>query len=123
MIGDPAEKTNLSMSVDWKIMRKQRKMKIRDLKNEIKKKETQNSDERAKLLNDHKIVSGEGPQDLKKTIVVGVLPVDVSKNGEFNTHSYSGEDSAGQIGPDGKRISYSYDGNNDTTLLYDYQRR
>ena len=61
MIGDPAEKTNLSMSVDWKIMRKQRKMKIRDLKNEIKKKETQNSDERAKLLNDHKIVSGEGP--------------------------------------------------------------
>lgn len=51
--------------------------------------------------------------------MVGVFPNDISK-GEFKTNSYSNEDSGQQYGPDGKKISKSYDGNNDTSLLYDY---
>lgn len=31
-MGDPLEKLNLSASVDWKLVRNQRKIKIRDLK-------------------------------------------------------------------------------------------
>ena len=64
---------------------------MRDLRNELKKKE-----ESAKLSKENKNASGSGgPELLKKSTIVGVLPNDVSKNGEFNTHSYSGEDSAG----------------------------
>jgi hypothetical protein len=121
MIGDPAEKTNLSVSVDWKVLKNQRKLKMKDLRDEIKKNKDIDSAERNKLLNEHKLAaSGAGPDLLKKSTIVGVLPNDVSK-GDFNTHSYSGEDSGVVIGPNGKKISYSYDGNNDTSLLYDYK--
>ena len=123
MIGDPAEKTNLSVSVDWKVLKNQRKLKMKDLRDEIKKNKAIDSDERNKLLNEHKMsAGGKGPDLLKKSTIVGVLPNDVSK-GDFNTKSYSGEDSGVAIGPNGKKISLSYDGNNDTSLLYDYNRK
>ena len=32
MIGDPAEKSNLSASVDWKLLKQQRKIKMKDLR-------------------------------------------------------------------------------------------
>ena len=51
-----------------------------------------------------------------------MFPNDISK-GEFKTNSLSNEDSGALYGPDGKKISKSYDGNADTSLLYDYQHR
>ena len=69
------------------------------------------------MIQDHENVNGL----LKKSTVVGVLPGDITKK-DFQTQSMTGSDS-GVIGPDGKRISYSYDGDNDRSLLYDYQER
>jgi len=118
MTGDPAEKSNLSASVDWKLMKNKRKIKLRDLKDQLKKDKASGSDERNQLINGH-----QNENLLKKTnTMVGVFPTDISK-GDFKTNSYSNEDSENMIGADGKKISKSYDGNNDTSLLYDYQQR
>tara|TARA_B110000285_G_C15000309_1_gene551096 strand:- start:302 stop:1114 length:813 start_codon:yes stop_codon:yes gene_type:complete len=51
--GDPAEKSNLSASVDWKIMKNKRKLKIRDMKDAVKREEDSMKSDRAKLLKDH----------------------------------------------------------------------
>jgi hypothetical protein len=51
--GDPAEKSNLSASVDWKIMKNKRKLKIRDMKDAVKREENSIKSDRAKLLKDH----------------------------------------------------------------------
>jgi hypothetical protein len=117
MIGDPAEKANLSVSVDWKVLRNQRKLKMRDLRDAVKKEEKEGKDDRASLIQDHENVNGL----LKKSTVVGVLPGDITKK-DFQTQSMTGSDS-GVMGPDGKKISYSYDGDNDRSLLYDVQER
>jgi hypothetical protein len=47
MIGDTAEKSNLSASVDWKILKQQRKIKMKDLRDQKKKTD---SNERNDLL-------------------------------------------------------------------------
>ena len=75
--GDPAEKSNLSASVDWKIMRNKRKLKIRDMKDAVKKDFQSNNSQRAKLLKDHGGVSN--PQLRKQATVVGVMPEDITK--------------------------------------------
>ena len=51
-----------------------------------------------------------------------MFPDHISK-GEFKTNSFSNEDSGALYGADGRKISKSYDGNADTSLLYDYQHR
>jgi hypothetical protein len=51
--GDPAEKSNLSASVDWKIMKNKRKLKIRDMKDAVKRDQDSIKSDRAKLLRDH----------------------------------------------------------------------
>ena len=53
MTGDPAERSNLSASVDWKLMRNQRKIKLRDLKDQIRKDKASGSDERKNLIAGH----------------------------------------------------------------------
>jgi len=62
---------------------------------------------------------------LKKQTIVGVLPEewpeDITKK-DYQTQSITASDS-GVIGPDGKKISYSYDGDNDRSLLYEYEQR
>jgi len=35
MSGDPAEKANLSVSVDWKVLRQKRKVKMRELRDKV----------------------------------------------------------------------------------------
>jgi hypothetical protein len=49
------------------------------------------------------------------------MPEDITKK-EFQSQSLTGSDS-GLMGPDGKKISYSYDGDNDRSLLYDFKER
>ena len=69
--GDPAEKSNLSASVDWKIMRNKRKLKIRDLKEAVKQQQESNSSGRAKLLKEHGTTN---PNLRKQKTMVGVMP-------------------------------------------------
>ena len=58
----------------------------------------------------------------KQNTIVGVFPDHISK-GDFKTNSFSNEDSGALYGADGRKISKSYDGNADTSLLYEYQHR
>jgi hypothetical protein len=63
MTGDPAEKSVLSASIDWKDMRYQRKMKVRELK---KSAAMNKPDQRGDLLGKHKTIMGEMEGDLSK---------------------------------------------------------
>jgi len=120
MIGDPAEKMNFSVSVDYKIRTNKRKIKMREFKDRVDQEEKlKKENKRASLLDDHD--NQAGPYKKQKTMV-GVLPEDVSKK-DYVTQSISNSDS-GEVGPDGKKISYSHDGDDyDRSLLYDYDQR
>ena len=54
MTGDPAEKSVLSASIDWKEVKYQRKMKVRELKNRVKEK-SNNEPNLEKLLCSHRL--------------------------------------------------------------------
>jgi hypothetical protein len=120
MIGDPAEKMNFSVSVDYKIRTNKRKIKMREFKDRVDLEEKLKKDnKRASLLDDHDI---QGGLFKKQKTMVGVLPEDVSKK-DYVTQSITNSDS-GEVGPDGKKISYSHDGDDyDRSLLYDYDQR
>ena len=99
-------------------MRNKRKLKIKDFEEAVKQQQDSQSSGRAKLLKDHGTTN---PGLRKQKTIVGVMPEDISKK-EFQSHSITGSDS-GLIGPDGKKISYSYEGDNDRSLLYDLMER
>lgn len=84
MTGDPAEPDNLSVSVDWKLMKKQRKIKMRDLRDTI----NQGIADKFKEINNRGNLVNAHQGNLKKTMI-GVLPEDVTKK-DFETLS-SGE--------------------------------
>ena len=63
MTGDPAEKSVLSASIDWKELKYQRKMKVRELKGKVK---DMNNNSRKNLLHKHKTIMGEMNDDLSK---------------------------------------------------------
>ena len=64
MTGDPAEKSVLSASIDWKEVKYQRKMKVRELKERVK--DRNNNDSRNNILQKHKTIMGEMQDDLSK---------------------------------------------------------
>jgi len=91
MTGDPAEKSVLSASIDWKEIKYQRKMKVRELKGRVK----ENRDlSRNNLLQKHKTIMGEMQDDVSKRSFVRQL----TDHEESSGHA---------IGPDGRRIAYS----------------
>ena len=91
MTGDPAEKSVLSASIDWKEIKYQRKMKVRELKGRVK----ENRDlSRNNLLQKHKTIMGEMQDDVSKSSFVRQL----TDHEESSGHA---------IGPDGRRIAYS----------------
>ena len=90
---------------------------MKDLREAINNEEKENDQNpRGSLIKDHENALQ------KKSTIVGVLPEDITKKG-FGSQSLTGSDSGAAIGPDGKKISYSYDGDNDRSLLYEYQER
>ena len=77
MIGDPAEKMNFSVSVDYKIRTNKRKIKMREFKDRVDQEEKlKKENKRASLLDDHDNQAGLYK---KQKTMVGVLPEDVSK--------------------------------------------
>lgn len=64
MTGDPAEKSVLSASIDWKEVKYQRKMKVRELKERVK--DRHNNESRNNILLKHKTIMGEMQDDLSK---------------------------------------------------------
>ena len=75
MTGDPAEPQNLSVSIDWKLMRKQRKIKIKDLRDEV----NQGIVDKFKEINNRNNLVGQHDQNKKgnlKKSIIGVLPGD-----------------------------------------------
>lgn len=91
MTGDPAEKSVLSASIDWKEIKYQRKMKVRELKGRVNDRK---KDDRGHLLAKHKTIMGEMQDDLSKRSFVRQL----TDHEESSGHA---------IGPDGRRIAYS----------------
>lgn len=91
MTGDPAEKSVLSASIDWKEIKYQRKMKVRELKNFVNQRK---EDDREGLLNRHKTIMGEMQDDVSKRSFVRQL----TDHEESSGHA---------IGPDGRKIAYS----------------
>lgn len=91
MTGDPAEKSVLSASIDWKEIKYQRKMKVRELKNFGNQRK---EDDREGLLNRHKTIMGEMQDDVSKRSFVRQL----TDHEESSGHA---------IGPDGRKIAYS----------------
>ena len=107
MTGDPAEKSVLSASIDWKELRYQRKMKVRELKSRAGE---LNKDQRRELLEKHKTIMGEMQDDLSKR--------------SFARQMTDHEDSEGHaIGPDGRKISYSQENLYENDLLDSYKER
>lgn len=107
MTGDPAEKSVLSASIDWKEMKYQRKMKVRELKKFVHENSKNGRDN---LLNKHKTIMGEMADDVSKRSFVRQL----TDHEESSGHA---------MGPDGRKISYSQENLFDNDLLDSYKER
>ena len=101
-------------------MKQKRKMKRKDVRDAVNLEKQSNKSNRDKLLKEHGNTN-DPPLLRKQTTIVGVFNEDIT-NKTFKSQAMTGSNSD-IYGPDGKKISYSYDGENDRSLLYDFKER